>query len=161
MQSALDNVYQPSPVENPPQHARAAVHIDEADLRSEMIRIPADLAYYGHQLAVAHRRVTEAKLELESVEGFVYLEVREMLEDLADSKKGPTEATIKAKTAADVRIRNARAQMIEAEFEMGQVRAHVDAVRAKREMLVSLSALARAEMGPTSVRADFGKGRAD
>ena len=155
MESALDSVYTPTPVEDPPAHARAAVAIDEGNLRDEIVRLPSDLAYYGHQFALASREQIAAKLSLAEVESMVYLEVRETLEDLSDKGKKPTEATISSRVDTDHRVRDARALMIAAEFNVAQVRAHVDAVRAKREMLIALGQLARAEMGPTQVRDPF------
>jgi len=153
-ESALDDVFQPTPVDDPVDHARGAVAIDDGNLRDEMVRFPSDLAYYGHRFAVSSRDAARAKVYLAEVESMVYLECRELLEDLAEKGKKPTEATISSKVDADLRVRNARAAMIDAEFGSAQSKAHLDAVRSKRDMLVALAQLARAEMGPTSVRID-------
>ncbi len=148
----LDSVFTPAAIGDPHQHALDAVAIDEGNLRTEMVRLPSDLAHYGHRFALANKAMVSSKMNFEEISAMVYLETRETLEDLSDKGKKPTEATIDARCKTDHRVRDARALMIEAEFEREQVKSHVDAVRAKRDMLIALGALARAEMGPTSMR---------
>jgi hypothetical protein len=144
--SKLDEAFaDPMPIEDPIAHVRNAVQINGADLRIELERLPADLAYYGFQYAGAARRVLAGKMHLEEVSAVVYLDVRETLEDLS-TKGRVTESTIDATVLKDERVREARAEMVEAEFEREQLRAVCDALRAKRENLTSLVLLARAEL---------------
>jgi len=149
MQSRLDELFQPTPIEDPVEHARAAVNINGGDLRRELERLPADLAHYGFELARAHRRWITAKINAKEVEAVIWLTVREDLEDLGEKV---TEGRVAARTQTDSEVRAAHAELISAEFEREQLRAIHTALLAKRESLTSLVLLARAEMGGASWR---------
>lgn len=149
MDSRLDEAFQPTEVEDPVEHVRGAVTINGADLRSELERLPADLAHYSFRHARAHRRWLLAKINVKEVEAATALEVREALEGLGNKV---TEALVLAKMQTDPAVRQAHAELIEAEFEREQLRALCNAMLAKRENLTSLVLLARAEMGGASWR---------
>jgi hypothetical protein len=144
--SKFDEVYQATPIEDVVAHVRDAIHINGADLRSELERLPGNLAHYGFAFAKAHRRMIAAKLTVEEVRAASYLQVRESLADLGTK---PTEAMIEAHVTSVPEVRGARAELIEAEYEREQLRAVCDSLRAKRENLQSLVMLARAEMAGT------------
>lgn len=144
MSTLLDEAFQPTPVADEADNARRAVSVDNGDLRSELTRLPSDLAHYGFELARAQRRWLLAKINLKEVESAVGLEVRETLLDLGEKV---TEKTVEAKVQVSAAVRAANAQLIEAEFERDQLRAVTDSLRAKRENLTSLVMLAKAEMG--------------
>jgi len=141
--SKLDDAFQVTPIEDAAEHVRDSVHINGADLRTELERIPADLAHYGFEFARAHRRMLSTKLHADEVKAAVYLEQRETLLDLGSKV---TESAIDAHVVTDHRMQAARATLVEAEFDREQMRAVVEALRAKRESLTSLVLLARAEM---------------
>lgn len=149
MQSRLDDAFEVHEVEDPVDHVRSAVTINGADLRSELERLPADLAHYGFRYAKAHRRWLLAKINTKEVEASTWLEVREDLEGLGEKI---TEARVQARTQVDKAVTAAHAEFIEAEFEKEQLRAVCNALLAKRENLTSLVMLARAEMGGASWR---------
>ena len=144
--SRLEDAFPVSAVEDAAEHARAAVHINGADLRSEMERLPSDLAHYGATFARSHRRMLAAKMILEEVRAAAYLVIRETLIDLLGKT---TEAQIDAHVLRDVGVRAARAELVEAEYEREHVRSVCDALRAKRENLTSLALIARAELAGT------------
>ncbi len=75
--------------------------------------------------------------------------VREDLEALGEKI---TEAKVEAKTLALKVIRDAKAALVEAEYEREAMRAVCDALRAKRENLQSLVFLSRAELSATGFR---------
>lgn len=149
MQSKLDEIYQPSPIADPTEHIRSAININGADLRSELERLPSDLAHYGFELARAHRRWLTAKINTKEVEAATWLEVREDLEGLGEKV---TEARVNARTQTDSAVREAHAELVSAEYDREQLRAVCNALLAKRENLTSLVLLARAEMGGASWR---------
>lgn len=150
MKSRLDEVFSATPIENPQEHVRSAIHINGGDLRSELERLPADIAHYGFEFAKSHRTWIAAKMVAEEVRSAHSLLVREDLEALGEKI---TEAKVEAKVIALQVVRDAKAALIEAEYEREAMRAVCDALRAKRENLQSLVYLARAEMaGTTSYR---------
>lgn len=144
--SKLDDAFNPTPIDDPQEHVRGAVHINGADLRSELERLPSDLAHYGFRFAAAHRAWIAAKMRLEEVHAEAYLVVRETLIDLGHKV---TETMLDAKVLEDEGVKEARAAVVESEFEREQMRAVCDALRAKRENLTSLALLARAELAGT------------
>lgn len=145
--STLDDLYQPTEIADPEEHLRSAIHINGGDLRSELERLPSDLAHYGFSFAAAHRRMLSAKMNHEEVKAAVRLEVRETRTDLGQKV---TEDTVEAETICDGRVHGARVSLIEAEYDRERLRAVVDALRAKRENLTSLVLLARAELAGSS-----------
>lgn len=144
MESRLDEAFQPHPIGDVVEHVRSAVTINGGDLRHELERLPSDLAHYGFGFARAHRRMLAAKIRVTEVEQAEYLSIRENAEALGEKI---TEATIAAKVTARSTVKEARAEYVEAEYERECLRATTDALRAKRENLMSLVMLAKAEMG--------------
>jgi hypothetical protein len=147
MRSKLDEVFSATPIENPQEHVRSAIHINGGDLRAELERLPSDIAHYGFEFAKAHRAWIAAKMTVEEVRSAHSLLVREDLEALGEKI---TEAKVEAKVLALSIVRDAKAVLIETEYEREAMRAVCDALRAKRENLQSLVYLARAEMVGTS-----------
>jgi hypothetical protein len=145
----LDEAFQPTPIEDPVAHMRGAVNINGGDLRSELERLPSDLAHYGFELARSHRKWITAKISAKEIEASVWLTVREELEALGEKV---TEARVQSRTITDSAVRAAHAELISYEFEREQLRAIHTALLAKRESLTSLVMLARAEMGGASWR---------
>jgi hypothetical protein len=141
--SRFDEAFNPTPIDDPQEHVRSAVHINGGDLKSELEKLPADIAHYGFEYARAQRRYLAAKMTCDEVSAGRYMQVRD---DLALTEKKVTEAMVDAALAGDKRVQEAKAGVIEAEFEREQMRAVCDALRAKRENLTSLALLARAEL---------------
>lgn len=148
-ESVLDELFKPTEITDPMEHVRGAVTINGGDLRSELERLPSDLAHYGFRLARAHRRWLLAKIHVKEVEASTWLEVREDLENLGEKV---TEARVSSRMQIEDGVKEAHAELIEAEFEREQVRAICNALIAKRENMTSLVLLARAEMGGASWR---------
>ena len=153
MRSKLDEVFQATPIEDPQAHVRAAININGGDLRTELERLPADIAHYGFEFAKAHRTWIAAKMTSEEVRAAHALLVREDMEALGEKA---TEGKIDSKVTGLKPVHDARAALIEAEYEREAMRAVCDALRAKRENLQSLVHLARAEMAGTGYREPAG-----
>lgn len=147
--SRLDDAFQVHEIVDEVDHVRGAVTINGADLRSELERLPADLAHYSFSMAKAHRRWLLAKINAKEVEAATWLQVREDLDNLGEKV---TEARVSARTQVDEAVRGAHAELIAAEYDREQLRAICNALLAKRENLTSLVMLARAEMGGASWR---------
>jgi len=142
----LEEAFPTHDIEDIGENARDAVTINGADLRSALERLPVDLAHYGFEFARAHRRWIAAKMTYDEARAVSYISVRADLENLGHKV---TEAIVDAGVTKDPRVQTARAEHIEAEFLREQMRAMVEALRAKREALTSLSLMARAELSAT------------
>ena len=119
----------------------AAAIVPEA-IHEEYVRLPVDMATWNHRHAGAQRRAMITKSNLDYVRSIVYLATRERLRAL-DPKA--TEAMIAAAVEQDDRVRSAVADDIDAQVHAIRTRGELDALRAKRDMLVSLGAGLRAE----------------
>lgn len=143
--------YQPSaPPADPDEYLRSSVEVDGSNIREEYMRVSADVAFWSNQFAHAHRRMLLAKILLERASAGAYLVERETAEDMG---KKVTEAMIDARVRSDPDVQRAEAELVEAEFERERLKGVTEAIRAKRDMLVSLGATMRAEMqGDPSLR---------
>lgn len=142
----FDDAFQPTPIEDATEHVRSSVHINGGDLKSELERLPADLAHYGFEFSRAHRAYLAAKMTMDEVLAARYLFIRE---DLELTEKKVTEAMIDKRVDQDKQVLAAKAAVIEAEFEREQMLSISKALQAKREALTSLALLARAELAGT------------
>jgi hypothetical protein len=148
MRSRLDDAFPSTPVEDAVEHVQEATKINGGDLRSELERLPSQIAHYGVQYARAYKAQIATKAALVEIEQSMYLSARESAESLGEKV---TEATLAAKVGRLSVVREAKAAAIEAEYEREAMRAVCDSLRAKREALNALVQLARAEMsGPGS-----------
>ncbi len=120
-------------------------------------RVPADLAYWGAQYARAVRRYLTADMEFDRAKAETRILVRERLlaaavpDPAEDLKKAPkrgtvTESMVDAAVELEGEYHDARVALIEAEAEKVRIYGVVEAVKAKRDMLISLGANMRAEM---------------
>lgn len=146
---------------------RGYVEIDAANpmlLQQEYIRLPAQMSRVGRfksnaKRALGEARVSldEAKHDLERTEAVLFLKYRETLDNGNDSKgnpRAPTEAQIKAAIVNDKRRVEVKQAVLDAELSVVDAQADYDhaweemeSIKAKKEMLVSLGADRRAELG--------------
>lgn len=135
---------QPSPPpETPAEEVLAATKINPLALDDGFIKISAQLATFNERFYEALRTHLRAKAELDRTWARLYLAIREELKD-ADPKT--TEATIKASVDSHDEYFAARMAAAEAEAEKSRLWGVLDALRAKKDALISLGANARAEM---------------
>lgn len=140
-----------TPGEEADLYAGRVAKIDPLQLNDEYIRLPADLAHWNARLAEATEAQLEAELVFERTEAKLFIGWREQLAMEAGAKV--TESTVKERVHDDPRYADARMKMIEAEVALKRVRGVVDAIGAKKEMLISLGAHVRKEMdGSPAVR---------
>lgn len=120
--------------------------IEPAVLEEEFVRVPSDLAFWNNKYAGMYRLWLECKAQRETLYAQLYGEKRTELE--AFSAKGrATEAAIDASIMLDDRYTKARAAEIASESEKVRLGGVMDALRSKRDMLISLGAHERATMG--------------
>lgn len=138
-------------------YLQKATEIDPLCIQEEYVRLPADLAYWNQRYAVAYRTHARERLARKRLEALLAIQYRETF---ADEGKRPTEAMVAAAVSTDERLDAALGREVEAEVEKVRLYGVLDAVRAKREMLVSLGAHIRQEMqhDPT-IRAQHARGK--
>lgn len=125
------------------QYLRDCVNIEPLALNEEFIRLPADVAYWNERYSKAYRGWSTAKVELDRIRAQKNLEIREA----AKTGGGKvTEAYVESLIEVDPAYVNSRMTLIEAEVEKTRLYGVLDAIRTKREMLVSLGAQIRQEM---------------
>lgn len=135
--------YKPSaPPTDPDGYLRSCVEVDATDMRAEYSRVSSDLAFWSAQYAKAYSRFVQGKILLDRARASAYLVERETCEEMG---KKATEASIDARVRLDSQVQDAEAELIEADYERERLRGVVDAIRAKKDMLVSIGATVRAE----------------
>jgi hypothetical protein len=112
-------------------------------LQEEFVRIPADLAYWNCRYAEALRRFLQTKRFVAQNEAEARIVAREALAALGGRV---TESMVDAEVEKDEHVIKTREDLLEAEVSKVHVYGIVDAIRAKKDMLVSLGAQYRAEM---------------
>lgn len=145
-------------------YVKDTVTIEPEGIEEEYIRMPADLAYWCERYARALRAHLEAKHQDKNLRALLAIEHRERLHEalLADqqkekSKSGSgrvTDSQVNVAVETDERCEDMQARLVGTEVEMVRVKGILEAVRAKKDMLMSLGAHIRAEMdGDPVVRA--------
>lgn len=136
------------------------VQIEPMMLEEEFVSLPSQMAYWNERYAQANRTYLQAKIKREGTFARVRLELKakaemtsqEAADDKAEDKKkaakpkGPTVDDLKAMTDQNPEVRAAVEHELMSEVEYDRLRGVMEALRAKREMLVSLGAHLRAEM---------------
>jgi hypothetical protein len=132
------------------QYLKDCLSIVPEAIQDEFVRIPADLGYWNAQFADAQRRALRGKATEKQVRASTYLRIKS-----AAVEKGTklTEAALDASVEADEEVLEAVYNLVEAEADKARLYGVVDAVRCKREMLISLGNFLRVEMeGDPSLR---------
>lgn len=158
-------------VEKPDERKRATSIIPEA-IQDEYAAVPSDLARWNMVAAQADEEVRRAELELDVWEAERRLKVvedwRAAVEAeaevaAADKKKAaprpPGEDKIDAVVFADPDYRRRREAGIEAQRRKADALGMLDAIRAKKDMLISLGAHIRIELERDPSLRDRGAGR--
>ena len=111
-------------------------------LQEDFIRYSADLAFWLAKLADAKRDVSMTDLGVKETLATADYEVRADLQAVGKV----TEAAVDARVTRHPAVQAARRALIEAEHAADHVRAVVEGMKAKRDMLVGLGATHRAEV---------------
>lgn len=131
---------------------RRSVGIDRQDIQAEYAAVAGQLAFWTEQYAEAQGTAGQAKYALEVVEARMGLRHREILRQKVETgqltvARGITEAMVREQVVLDPDYRAARLGLIEAEAAEARLNGIAKAVATKRDMLISLGAHVRAEMG--------------
>jgi hypothetical protein len=129
-----------------------ATRIDPLALDDGFVKIASLLATYNERYYEALKTHLVAKAKVDRVYAQTYLSTREELNEVGEKA---TEAMIKSHVEANDNYFQARMAAVEAEAEKARLWGVLDALRAKKDALISLGANARAEMsGAPSIRGD-------
>ncbi len=147
------------------QYLYDSVSITPEALSEEFARVSLDLAYWNHQYAERTREYRMAEITQKRTRAMLYIKHRLRLQEEAiaeaaegdggvDAKGKPkpvkvervTEAQVDSAVLLDDDMVVCDTNLITTEVEREKARGVLDAVRAKREMVVSLGAHIRAEM---------------
>jgi hypothetical protein len=135
------------------QDVRAVVDVDPLAISEELERLPGDLAYWGHQLAGALKASMRAKFAREQVAARLGIELRET------AVKKLTVGDVEDRVIAHGDYERAKLEEIDREAERARLQSVIDALKAKRDALMQLAQLARAEMGADVQVRELHRGR--
>ena len=134
------------------EYLRECTQIDDLALDGEFIRVPADLAYWSARYAEAHRAHLLAKHEVDTTHARLHLSIKAEA-DLNKTKMTVADLDAAVKSHPDYLA--AVLDVIDADADRLRLRGSLEAVAAKKDMIQSLGAKLRAEMGADPmVRAD-------
>lgn len=133
------------------EYERRVALIDPLRLHEAYIALPADLAHWNARLAEAFEAYLRADFERDKMEARLSLEGRHAL---AIEQGKVTEAQVRERVRLDPRWEEISLAAIEAEARKVRTRGIVDAILAKKEMLISLGAHVRKEMEHNPVLRD-------
>lgn len=138
-----------SNAESEEDYLKESVDILPEAIREEFVRLPADLAYWGAKYADSVRTYLLKEQAVKECRARNRLGLREQL--TAAGKKH-TEGDLDAWVEQTPEYQQCKLEEIEAEAAKLAAKVKMDAVMAKRDMVMSLGAHIRAEMGPTQLR---------
>lgn len=115
-------------------------------MEEEFVRVPSDLAYWNERHSDALHEALATKVERERISGEL-MNDKTFLDDLEEVLgKRPNLDQVKGAIVNDDRYIAAKVAEMGAEVERVRLRGCVDALAAKRDMLISLGAHVRLEM---------------
>lgn len=126
------------------RYLQDCVRIEPLALQEEYVRLPADYAYWNEQYRQALEASLVAKADKERIWSTCYLVETERTHPTTG--KPVTVDYAKAAVEANQEYYEAVKAAITTEVELTRIKGVLEAIRAKREMLVSLGATLRQEM---------------
>lgn len=141
--------------ENPDAYYDECVAVNAQDLQGEYVRVAADLAYWNERFADVYAYWLERKEVTEQVSSrrFEILKVELEIEKVGGGRV--TLAEVESALRVDEDVIQAKSKQHSAEAEKVRLAGRLDAIRTKRDMIVSLGAHIRAELeGDPMLRAD-------
>lgn len=119
------------------------LNINPENIQEEFIAIPGLIAYWNARYADAQRAHLKAKHKLDVREAQLMGICRQ---EIINAGGKPTEAMVAAAVQTNEEFIRARAAANEAEAAKSEAYGNLDAVRTKKEMLISLGAHLRVEL---------------
>ncbi len=140
----------PQPEVEMEDYLRECVKIEPLAIQEEFVRIPMDLAYWNARYARALKNYLMSKIEVDVMYARLEPEIRQAL---INAGAKVTEAQVKSAIESNEDYIAVRRDQVNAEVEKNELFGCLDAIRSKKEMLISLGAHLRAEMeGDPTIR---------
>ncbi len=132
-------------------YRKTCVRIEPLAIQEEYVRTPSDIAFWSEQYAMMYREWQLSKFNREQEWGRAVKRAREALSHDptpgGTSGRGkPTVDAVEAEALIDTNYVDAKKQEIMLEAEKVRLAGMMDAIRTKRDMLVSLGAHIRSEI---------------
>ncbi len=127
------------------EYLKQCVRINAEDMSTEFEEIPGELAYWNAQYARALQAHLTAEIDVKVTKARVYNALVEAA--IASGGKKPTEDYLKSQVDANEDYVEIQYTAAAAEAKKNELYGKLDAIRSKKEMLISLGAHLRAEMG--------------
>lgn len=124
-------------------YRRASIRIEPLQIQDEYVRVPSDLAYWTEMHATIYREWQLAKFSREQEWGAAVNRARS---ELSSRGGKATVSDVEAYAINDPAYVKAKRDEVHLEAERQRLLGMVEAVRTKRDMLVSLGAHIRAEL---------------
>lgn len=131
------------------------VQIDPLLLKDEFAKLPGQLAHYNELFAQALRKYLRAERRRKETFARLYLEKRESAEEKL------SEGMIKAMVESDEEYEQACLHEIDTEVDKAKLWGICEAIRAKKDALISIGAHVRAELGGDPFLRDRARGMRD
>lgn len=125
------------------------LHIDSTDLSEEIVKQPSLYAYYAERLSEAIRKLKDYELQVEVFEAALDRQIRDKA--LAKREK-MTEPQVVARMKSNDTWINHKKKVHELSAAADQIKGIVEAMRQKKDMLVTISANARQELNSTGMK---------
>jgi hypothetical protein len=125
------------------------LNIDKTDLDEEIVKQPALYSYYAERQAEADQKVKDQKLALEVFEAALDRQIRDKA--LAKREKLTEQQVVMRMKNSDAWI-NHRKKVNELTAQADQIKGIVEAMRQKKDMLITISANARQELNSTGMK---------
>jgi len=119
------------------------VKIDMNNLQEEFVNQPIIFAEYGMEYALAESKEKQAKAELEATMADLYLQIRN---HKIESGEKFTEGLLDAEIKKHPQYYEATQKYIKAQTNKQVAKVKVEALMQRRDMLLQLGAISRAEM---------------
>jgi hypothetical protein len=143
------------------KYLRECTQIEPLYLEEEFVRLPADIAFWTERYAQAYHYALDRELYRKTMYGKLYSEHSTALAVGRVGARGPSVELIKAAVEQDPMYIAACQEENNAESAKVRLYGVVEALRAKKDALVSIGAQRRAEMsGDPMIRRDAAIARA-
>ena len=133
-------------IDDPEAYLSECTRIEPLALEEEYVRLPGDMAYWNGRYADVYRHWLEVKVQRDLVYHRLHKDYREALENKANGTR-ITIKEVESMVAQDSDYLDVKAKELVAESEKIRLYGVMEALRAKKDMLISLGAHIRLEMG--------------
>lgn len=139
---------------DPDKYLQECMQIESCAIEEEFIRLPGDLSYWNARYAEVYRHWREMQLAREQISHLLWSEHQtKLLAEAATKTPSGTSKNVRvlkdeivSAVERDPDFTKARKREIAAESEKIRLHGVMEAIRAKKEMLISLGAHMRLEM---------------